>query len=76
MPSGGGHDTQHVASVADATMMFVPSARGIAHTPEEYTSIEDVIAGTEFLAEALYRLADGRLAPGRSLRAGSATPVR
>jgi hydantoinase/carbamoylase family amidase len=76
MPSGGGHDTQHVAAVADATMMFIPSARGIAHTPEEYTSIEDVMAGTELLAEALYRLADGRLAPGRSLRAASATPVR
>jgi hydantoinase/carbamoylase family amidase len=76
MPSGGGHDTQHVAAVADAAMLFIPSARGIAHTPEEYTTIEDVAAGTEFLAEALYRLADGRLAPKGSARADTAMAVR
>ncbi len=58
MPSGAGHDTQHVAAVADVGMLFIPSAGGIAHTPEEYTSIEDVAYGTEVLAEALARLAD------------------
>jgi N-carbamoyl-L-amino-acid hydrolase len=58
MPSGGGHDTQHVAAVADAAMMFIPSAGGIAHTPEEYTSIEDVTYGTDVLAETLARLAE------------------
>lgn len=61
MPSGGGHDTQHVAAVIDAAMLFIPSARGIAHTPEEYTAIEDVAAGAEVLAEALLRLADDKM---------------
>jgi beta-ureidopropionase / N-carbamoyl-L-amino-acid hydrolase len=60
MPSGGGHDTQHVAAVAPAAMMFIPSAGGIAHTPEEHTAIEDLVAGTEVLAETLARLAEGR----------------
>lgn len=58
MPSGGGHDTQHVAAVADAAMMFIPSAGGIAHTPEEYTPMEDVTYGAEVLSEILARLAD------------------
>ncbi len=58
MPSGAGHDTQHIADVADVGMVFIPSGRGIAHTPDEYTSIEDVAYGTEVLAEALVRLAN------------------
>jgi N-carbamoyl-L-amino-acid hydrolase len=58
MPSGAGHDTQHIAAVADVGMVFIPSGGGIAHTPDEYTPIEDVAYGTEVLAEALSRLAD------------------
>ena len=58
MPSGAGHDTQHVAAVADVGMYFIPSAHGIAHTPDEYTAIEDLTYGTEILAETLLRLAD------------------
>ena len=51
-------DTQHVAAVADVGMYFIPSAHGIAHTPDEYTAIEDLTYGTEILAETLLRLAD------------------
>ncbi len=61
MPCGAGHDTQHVADVADVGMYFIPSARGIAHTPDEYTAIEDVAYGAEVLAESLIRLSE---APG------------
>lgn len=58
MPSGAGHDSQHVAAAADMGMLFIPSARGIAHTPEEYTAASDVAYGAEVFAEALLRLAD------------------
>ncbi|MEE8117180.1 MAG: M20 family metallo-hydrolase [Gemmatimonadales bacterium] len=58
MSSGAGHDTQHVAADADVGMFFIPSARGIAHTPDEYTAIEEVAYGAEVLAESLVRLAD------------------
>lgn len=58
MPSGAGHDSQHVAAAAEIGMLFIPSARGIAHTPEEYTAIEDVAYGAEVFAEALLRFAD------------------
>lgn len=57
MPSGAGHDTQHVAAVADVGMLFVPSAGGIAHTREEFTAIEDIAYGSEVLAETLAGLA-------------------
>lgn len=58
MPSGAGHDTQHVAAVADVGMYFIPSGGGVAHTPEEFTAIEDVAYGAEVLAEALATLAN------------------
>ena len=61
MPSGAGHDTQHIAAAADVGMLFIPSARGIAHTPDEYTAPKDVAYGTEVLTEALLRLADNGL---------------
>jgi len=61
MPSGAGHDSQHVAAATDVGMLFIPSARGIAHTPDEYTSAEDVAYGAEVLTEALRRLANDEL---------------
>jgi len=57
MPSGAGHDSQHVAAAAEMGMLFVPSARGIAHTPDEYTDIADIAYGTEVFAEALLHFA-------------------
>jgi N-carbamoyl-L-amino-acid hydrolase len=53
MPSGAGHDAQSVALFAPAGMIFVPSVDGISHSPEEYTSPEDVEAGANVLLHAL-----------------------
>src|SRR5580704_13786751 len=41
MPSGAGHDAQHVARVMPAAMLFVPSINGISHHWAENTSDED-----------------------------------
>jgi allantoate deiminase len=38
-------------------MLFVPSKRGISHSPDEFTEIEFLEKGILTLAEALYRLA-------------------
>jgi allantoate deiminase len=38
-------------------MLFVRSAGGRSHTPEEFTSPEDAARGIEVLAEAIRRLA-------------------
>ncbi len=57
MVSGAGHDAQLFAPRCPAAMIFVPSRAGISHSPEEYTSPEDLAAGLEVLTAMLYRLA-------------------
>jgi allantoate deiminase len=56
--SGGGHDSMILAGHGVRTaMVFVPSAGGISHAPEEFTSTEDLAQGTRVLARALRALA-------------------
>lgn len=56
MPSGGGHDTQHMAAITDVGMIFVPSIRGISHAPEEFTDLDDICRGITILAGSLWQL--------------------
>jgi N-carbamoyl-L-amino-acid hydrolase len=56
MPSGAGHDAQMFARVCPTAMVFVPSVDGISHNPAEYTSPEDLIAGTNILLHVMHRL--------------------
>lgn len=56
MPSGAGHDSQMMARIAPMGMIFVPSAGGISHSPEEYTSPEQCASGTEVLLRTVLRL--------------------
>jgi N-carbamoyl-L-amino-acid hydrolase len=51
--SGAEHDTALMARVAPTAMIFVPSAAGRSHCPEEWTDISDIAAGTAVLANAL-----------------------
>ncbi|HMM40277.1 MAG TPA: Zn-dependent hydrolase [Thermomicrobiales bacterium] len=57
MPSGALHDTQRMANVTRVAMVFVRSKDGRSHTPEEFTSVEDAVAGIRVLAGALHALA-------------------
>jgi allantoate deiminase len=57
MASGAGHDTQQMAKRAKVAMIFVRSKDGRSHTPEEFSSISDIVAGIRVLAAGLYRLA-------------------
>jgi len=57
MHSGAGHDTQNIAKLAKVAMVFVRSKDGRSHTPEEFTSVEDAVAGIRVLAGALHDLA-------------------
>lgn len=57
MPSGALHDTQRMANVARVAMVFVRSKDGRSHTPEEFTSVDDAVAGIQVLAGALHSLA-------------------
>jgi allantoate deiminase len=57
MASGAGHDSQQMAAIAPVAMIFVRSKDGRSHTPDEFSSVEDIVAGIEVLAAALHRLA-------------------
>ncbi|RUT34572.1 Zn-dependent hydrolase [Arsenicitalea aurantiaca] len=57
MASGAGHDTQQMARIAKVAMIFVRSKDGRSHTPDEFSSIPDIVEGIKVLTETLYRLA-------------------
>ncbi|BCH33288.1 Zn-dependent hydrolase [Mesorhizobium sp. L-8-10] len=57
MASGAGHDSQQMAAIAKVAMIFVRSKDGRSHTPEEFSSIEDIVDGIRVLAAGLYKLA-------------------
>ncbi len=56
MPSGAGHDAQDMATIAPTGMIFVPSKGGISHSPEEFTSAEDMADGANVLLHTILAL--------------------
>jgi N-carbamoyl-L-amino-acid hydrolase len=56
LPSGAGHDAVQMARLGPMGMLFVPSAGGRSHCPEEWTSPEHVEAGTSALLATLLEL--------------------
>ena len=57
MPSGAAHDTQIMATITPAGMIFVPSKAGRSHSPAEWTAWEDIEHGANVLLNTLYSLA-------------------
>jgi len=53
LPSGAGHDAQDLARIAPAGMIFVPSVRGISHSPQELTRPDDVTNGANVLLHTI-----------------------
>jgi allantoate deiminase len=53
MPSGAGHDTIPLSKIAKAGMIFVPSVKGLSHTPMEWTDFEYVEKGIQVMLNAL-----------------------
>ena len=58
LPSGAGHDAQILAAVCPACMIFVPSAGGVSHNVEEYTSPDHCAAGADVLLRLVTELAE------------------
>ena len=56
LPSGAGHDAQILAKVTEMGMIFVPSLRGISHSPKEATPWPDCANGANVLLQTLLRL--------------------
>jgi beta-ureidopropionase / N-carbamoyl-L-amino-acid hydrolase len=59
LPSGAGHDSQNLATLAPTGMIFVPSVGGRSHCPEEHTDWQDVENGANVLLDTVIALADG-----------------
>jgi ureidoglycolate amidohydrolase len=57
MASGAYHDAMIMGRHVPIGMVFVPSAGGISHHPDEYTAPEDLDRGVQVLAGTLARLA-------------------
>lgn len=57
MSSGAGHDSQQMAAIAKVVMIFVRSKDGRSHTPEEFSSTEDIVSGIKVLAATLHKAA-------------------
>ncbi len=58
MPSGAGHDAMQMAKITPAGMIFIPSKRGISHSPMEWTDPEDICLGAQLLLETIVRVAN------------------
>lgn len=56
MPSGAGHDAQDMARIAPTGMIFIPSKGGISHSPEEFSSNEQLAKGANVLVETVLAL--------------------
>ena len=64
MMSGAFHDALFVSKKCRAGMVFVPSKDGISHHPDEYSTPDQLTAGTKVLASVLGSLAN-ELEPDR-----------
>lgn len=53
MASGAGHDASHMAELAPAGMIFIPSRDGRSHCPEEWSDFDHIALGTDVLAETI-----------------------
>jgi len=61
MASGAAHDTQIMASITRAGMVFVPSKDGRSHSIAEWTDMDDIEKGANVVLNTLYRIAGGYL---------------
>ena len=61
MPSGAGHDAQDMTHIAPTGMIFVPSANGVSHSPQEFTSPQDMANGASVLLKTVRAIDNGAL---------------
>jgi N-carbamoyl-L-amino-acid hydrolase len=58
MPSGAAHDAQIMATITPTVMLFAPSRGGKSHSPQEWTSWDDLHASSKLLLESLVSLGE------------------
>lgn len=63
--SGAEHDAAFMAQLCPTAMLFVPSHEGRSHCPEEWTDLDDIVAGVHGLVECLAEIDSGANRLGR-----------
>jgi N-carbamoyl-L-amino-acid hydrolase len=58
IPSGAGHDAMQMAKITAAGMLFIPSRRGISHSPLEWSEPEDICLGAQLLLDSMIRVSN------------------
>ena len=53
LPSGAGHDAMSLARVVPTALVFIPCRDGVSHTPDEYSSPDQVVRGCDALLGAV-----------------------
>jgi N-carbamoyl-L-amino-acid hydrolase len=61
MVSGAGHDAQLLASICPTAMIFIPSRDGVSHSPDEYSSPDDLERGANVLLHTALKLANQKV---------------
>lgn len=56
LPTGAGHDAGVLAATVPSAMLFVRNPTGISHSPEEFATLDDCLAGVEALDTLLREL--------------------
>jgi N-carbamoyl-L-amino-acid hydrolase len=56
LPSGAGHDAQHMAQLCPSGMIFIPSVGGISHSPKEFSRARDITNGANVLLATVLAL--------------------
>jgi N-carbamoyl-L-amino-acid hydrolase len=59
LPSGAGHDAAPLSRLGPMAMIFVPSVRGISHSPREYSHPEDITRGADLLLASVLAVDKG-----------------
>ncbi|MBD1222409.1 Zn-dependent hydrolase [Virgibacillus halodenitrificans] len=57
MHSGAGHDAMNMTTLCPVGLIFVPSVDGLSHHPNEFTELDDILAGIDVLEEAVVQCA-------------------
>ena len=56
LPSGAGHDAQAIATLGPMGMIFVPSVKGISHSPRELSRWNEIAQGANVLMATILEL--------------------
>jgi hydantoinase/carbamoylase family amidase len=56
--SGAYHDTVMMSKITECGMIFVPSHKGVSHSPQEFTHWDHIAKGINVLANVLIKLAN------------------